>query len=153
MEKCKLNLRILTPMREFIILPGNLMLFWEWLLLTAGGNRISLHPGCHLGVHWPPLEHWTVKWNERQHFMYNWLVDCRYDIDSSQSYRDVKIWAVTLMLNVLRDIQGAFSASALQDIQEMDINAPRLLLEVCIDSLTRLDDFVATKSDKLFSGD
>jgi hypothetical protein len=65
----------------------------------------------------------------------------------------VKIWAVTLMLNVLRDIQGAFSASALQDIQEMDINAPRLLLEVCIDSLTRLDDFVATKSDKLFSGD
>lgn len=65
----------------------------------------------------------------------------------------MKIWAVTLMLNVLRDIQGAFSVSALQDIQEMDISAPHSLLEVCEASLTRLEDFVATKRDKLFSGD
>jgi hypothetical protein len=65
----------------------------------------------------------------------------------------VKIWAVTLMLNVLRDFQGAFSASALQDIQEMDISAPHSLLEVCIVSLIRLEAFVATKSDQFFSGD
>jgi hypothetical protein len=65
----------------------------------------------------------------------------------------VKIWAVTLMLNVLRDIQGAFSASALQDIQEMDISVPRSLLEVCIASLTKLEAFVATKSGKFFSDD
>lgn len=65
----------------------------------------------------------------------------------------MKIWAVTLMLNVLRDIQGPFSASAWQDIQETDITVPHPLLEVCIASLTRLEDFIATKNDKLFSGD
>lgn len=64
----------------------------------------------------------------------------------------MKIWAVTLMLNVLRGIQGAFSASAWQDIQGVDITVPRPLLEVCTASLTRLEDFIATKSDKLFSG-
>jgi hypothetical protein len=36
------------------------------------------------------------------------------------------------MLNALRDIQENFSASALQDIQEMDFTAPHLLLEVSI---------------------
>jgi hypothetical protein len=65
----------------------------------------------------------------------------------------VKIWVVTLMLNVLKDLQGPFSASVLQDIQEMDISAPHSLLEVCIASLTRLEAFIATKSDKFFSGD
>jgi len=36
------------------------------------------------------------------------------------------------MLNALRDMQGTSSASALQDIQEMDISALQLLLVVGI---------------------
>jgi hypothetical protein len=36
------------------------------------------------------------------------------------------------MLSALKDIQDIFSASAMQDIQEMDFTAPQLLLEVRI---------------------